>query len=400
MNKLIFGYGVTGKAVEAFYNKKNIPYKIFDENSTENYDNEISKDQIFKEDFDEVILSPGINESNETLKLIRSKGLSVITDIDLFDKNFNQKTKLIGVTGTNGKTTYVQLLSKFLNEVGFTAKACGNIGESPLSILDDQYDYIVIELSSYQLHHTKNIRLDYGIILNIASDHLDWHGSIDDYIKAKRKLFSFVKNERVIFYDNIFSTSDSRKIHISKVDSSKFNFQELNLPITLSLSFLDMINFLNLENGNLIMKGYEFLKRFNTIEHRFEDISFNDEVTYINDSKATNFHAVSSAISRVKNAILILHGLTKGMPSSELELNKNIKKIIKPKNMNINLSNFDGTIIEINSIYDLKPTLINETEKGDTILFSCGGSSFNDFNDYEDRGNYFKKIVKELKNET
>tara|TARA_B110000008_G_scaffold167515_1_gene167472 strand:+ start:2591 stop:3793 length:1203 start_codon:yes stop_codon:yes gene_type:complete len=400
VNKLIFGYGVTGKAVEAFYNKKNIPFKIFDENSTENYDNKISKDQIFKEDFDEVILSPGINESNETLKLIRSKGLSVITDIDLFDKNINQKTKLIGVTGTNGKTTYVQLLSKFLNEVGFTAKACGNIGESPLSILDDQYDYIVIELSSYQLHHTKNIRLDYGIILNIASDHLDWHGSIDDYIKAKRKLFSFVKNERVIFYDNIFSTSDSRKIHISKVDSSKYNFQELNLPITLSLSFLDMINFLNLENGNLIMKGYEFLKTFNTIEHRFEDVSFNDEVTYINDSKATNFHAVSSAISRVKNAILILHGLTKGMPSSELKLNKNIKKIIKPKNMNINLSNFDGTIIEINSIYDLKPTLINETENGDTILFSCGGSSFNDFNDYEDRGNYFKKIVKELKNET
>ena len=106
---------------------------------------------------------------------------------------------------------------------------------------------------------------------------------------------------------------------------AKYNFQELNLPITLSLSFLDMINFLNLENGNLIMKGYEFLKTFNTIEHRFEDISFNDEVTYINDSKATNFHAVSSAISRVKNAILILHGLTKGMPASELELNKNIR---------------------------------------------------------------------------
>ena len=192
-----------------------------------------------------------------------------------------------------------------------------------MSILDDQYDYIVIELSSYQLHHTKNIRLDYGIILNIASDHLDWHGSIDDYIKAKRKLFSFVKNERVIFYDNIFSTSDSRKIYISKVDSSKYNFQELNLPITLSLSFLDMINFLNLENGNLIMKGYEFLKTFNTIEHRFEDISFNDEVTYINDSKATNFHAVSSAISRVKNAILILHG-----PVSYTHLTLPTKRIV------------------------------------------------------------------------
>ena len=399
MNKLIYGYGVTGKAVEAFFNKKNIPYKIFDENLTENFNNKIEIDALLKEDFDEVILSPGIRENNDLLNQIRNKNLNVITDIDLFDKYHNQKSKIIGVTGTNGKTTFVNLLYKFLELEGFKTKACGNIGESPLSIVDDDYEYVIIELSSYQLHHTKNLRLDYGIILNIASDHLDWHGSLDDYIKAKSKIFSFADEEKVIFYDSIFDTKESRKTHVSKINLEKYNFHEINLPTDLSRSFLDMVNFLDFNKRNNFQRGYEYLKSVNPIEHRFENVSFNDDVIYINDSKATNFHAVSSAINRVENAILILHGLTKNMPSSELKLNKNIKKIIKPKDMNVDLSNYKGILIEIESIFDLKNVLLKEVKIGDTVLFSCGGSSFNDFNNYEDRGSYFKKLVDEFKNE-
>jgi UDP-N-acetylmuramoylalanine--D-glutamate ligase len=187
VNKLIYGYGVTGKAVEAFFNKKNIPYKIFDENSNENYGNKIVKDELLKENFDEVILSPGIQDNNDILNILRKKNLSVITDIDLFDKYHKQKSKIIGVTGTNGKTTFVNLLNDFLDLEGFKTSACGNIGESPLNIVDDDYDYIIIELSSYQLFHTKSVRLDYAILLNIASDHLDWHGSLEGYIEAKSK---------------------------------------------------------------------------------------------------------------------------------------------------------------------------------------------------------------------
>lgn len=399
MNKLIYGYGVTGKAVEAFFNKKNIPYKIFDENLNENFDNKIVRDELLKENFDEVILSPGIQENNDILNLLKNKNLSVITDIDLFDKYHIQKSNIIGVTGTNGKTTFVKLLNDFLALEGFKTKACGNIGESPLNIVDDAYDYIIIELSSYQLHHTKSVQLDYGILLNIASDHLDWHGSLEEYIEAKSKIFSFVDEEKVIFYDNIFSNNNSRKPHVSKVNLDKFNLHEISLPAELSRGFLDMINFLDLENENIVQSGYEYLKRINPIEHRFENVSFNNEVIYINDSKATNFHAVSSAISRVENGILILHGLTKNMPSSELKLNKNIKKIIKPKEMKLDIGNYGGVLIEIDSIYDLKNVLLKEIQKGDTVLFSCGGSSFNDFNNYEDRGNYFKKIVNEIKNE-
>ena len=399
MNKLIYGYGVTGKAVEAFFNKKNIPYKIFDENSNENYGNKIVKDELLKENFDEVILSPGIQDNNDILNTLRKKNLSVITDIDLFHKYHKQKSKIIGVTGTNGKTTFVNLLNDFLDLEGFKTSACGNIGESPLNIVDGDYDYIIIELSSYQLFHTKSVRLDYGILLNIASDHLDWHGSLEGYIEAKSKIFNFVDKEKVIFYDNIFSNNNSRKPHISKNNLEEYNLHEVNLPAELSRSFLDMINFLDFDRDNSVKRGYEYLKRINPIEHRFENISFNDEVIYINDSKATNFHAVSSAISRVENAILILHGLTKNMPSSELKLSENIKKIIKPKDMKLEIKNYGGVLIEIDSIYDLKNVLLKEIEKGDTVLFSCGGSSFNDFNNYEDRGQYFKKIVDDFKNE-
>jgi UDP-N-acetylmuramoylalanine--D-glutamate ligase len=399
VNKLIYGYGVTGKAVEAFFNKKNIPYKIFDENSNENYGNKIVKDELLKENFDEVILSPGIQDNNDILNILRKKNLSVITDIDLFDKYHKQKSKIIGVTGTNGKTTFVNLLNDFLDLEGFKTSACGNIGESPLNIVDDDYDYIIIELSSYQLFHTKSVRLDYAILLNIASDHLDWHGSLEGYIEAKSKIFNFVDKEKVIFYDNTFSNNNSRKPHISKNNLEEYNLHEINLPAELSRSFLDMINFLDFDRENTVKRGYEYLKRINPIEHRFENISFNDEVIYINDSKATNFHAVSSAISRVENAILILHGLTKNMPSSELKLSKNIKKIIKPKDMKLEIKNYGGVLIEIDSIYDLKNVLLKEIEKGDTVLFSCGGSSFNDFNNYEDRGQYFKKIVDDFKNE-
>jgi len=399
VNKLIYGYGVTGKAVEAFFNKKNIPYKIFDENSNENYGNKIVKDELLKENFDEVILSPGIQDNNDILNILRKKNLSVVTDIDLFDKYHKQKSKIIGVTGTNGKTTFVNLLNDFLDLEGFKTSACGNIGESPLNIVDDDYDYIIIELSSYQLFHTKSVRLDYAILLNIASDHLDWHGSLEGYIEAKSKIFNFVDKEKVIFYDNTFSNNNSRKPHISKNNLEEYNLHEINLPAELSRSFLDMINFLDFDRENTVKRGYEYLKRINPIEHRFENISFNDEVIYINDSKATNFHAVSSAISRVENAILILHGLTKNMPSSELKLSKNIKKIIKQKDMKLEIKNYGGVLIEIDSIYDLKNVLLKEIEKGDTVLFSCGGSSFNDFNNYEDRGQYFKKIVDDFKNE-
>ena len=123
-------------------------------------------------------------------------------------------------------------------------------------------------------------------------------------------------------------------------------------------------------------------------------------IKFINDSKATNFHAVTNAINRSKNIILILHGLTKNIPSEELKLTSDVKKIIVQSEMKLNLNQFYGKIIKYESINEIKNLIKSEMQEGDTVLFSCGGASFNDFKNYKERGNFFKKLVNEIDSET
>ena len=172
MKKLIFGYGATGKSVEAYFQKNNIKYFIYDDDK----EKIISKKQKFKdtkiEEVDEIIISPGIKPTHELLNKVNSLGKAIKTDIDLFNENY--KGKLIGVTGTNGKTTLVNLLSNFLNSQGIKTVAVGNVGRPPLEVIDKEFEYVIIELSSYQLYYLNNLDLNIGIILNIHQDHLHW----------------------------------------------------------------------------------------------------------------------------------------------------------------------------------------------------------------------------------
>ena len=118
---------------------------------------------------------------------------------------------------------------------------------------------------------------------------------------------------------------------------------------------------------------------------------------FINDSKSTNFHSVSSASERVKNALLIMHGITKNIPTSELQLSNEIKKIIIPNDMNLDHHLFHCEVQVIKSIFELEDILKKDFQRFETFLFSCGGSSFNDFENYIERGKFFKSIVKNLK---
>jgi len=192
VKKLIFGYGATGKSVEAYFQKNNIKYFIYDDDK----EKKISKNQKFKdtniEEIDEIIISPGIKPTHDLLNKINSLGKAVKTDIDLFNENY--KGKLIGVTGTNGKTTLVTLLSNFLNSQGIKAVAVGNVGRSPLEVIGKEFEYVIIELSSYQLYYLNNLDLNIGIILNIHQDHLDWHKNFSEYLDSKKKIKDFIKN--------------------------------------------------------------------------------------------------------------------------------------------------------------------------------------------------------------
>tara|TARA_Y100000590_G_scaffold405753_1_gene494352 strand:+ start:16 stop:1182 length:1167 start_codon:yes stop_codon:yes gene_type:complete len=385
VKKLIFGYGVTGKSVEEYFQKSNISYLIYDENTELNVPSDLVFESSMISEIDEVIISPGVKPSNSLLEQIKSIDKPVITDIDIFNNIY--KGKIIGITGTNGKTTFVNLLSGFLNAQGSKSIGVGNIGKSPLEIVDKEFDYIVLELSSFQLHYINKLDLFMGVILNIYEDHLDWHSDFDEYVNTKKRIKEFVNEENVV--ENFLNSSDNNNFH-KEYDLSKLPFYE-----NTSEMFLKVIESLNFHKST----AYEFLLNSKTDEHRFEKVDEFNDILFINDSKSTNFNSVSMATKNIKNGILIMHGLTKNISTKDLKIYDGVKTILIPKDMDVNFCNLDIEIIKLDSIFNLKENLLKIINPGDTVLFSCGGASFNDFKNYEERGRFFKNIVLDIKEE-
>ena len=402
MKTLIFGYGITGKAVETFFKVKSKEYLIYDDN--ENVILDIKKELLFDDSqidlIDEIVISPGINPSHKQIKNFERK--NIITDIDLFSREF--QGKFIGVTGTNGKTTFVNLLTDFLISKGINAVACGNVGVSPLSINFEDKDFAIVELSSFQLYYASDVKADFGIFLNFHSDHLDWHKDEKEYKKSKLKLLTFLNSdENLVTGFNTFSEKSLENILNIPIDKGKdellmknYDFDDLSFPIDTCLAFIKIIEKLDIN----LDEGYEYLKKEVYSEHRFEFVESINGTNFINDSKSTNFHSMSVATSKVKNALLIMHGITKNIPEDEINISGEIKKILIPKNMNIDIDVPDCEIVKLDSILSLETYLAAEYQNFETILFSCGGSSFSDFKDYKDRGLFFKKIVSNLKDST
>ena len=402
MKTLIFGYGITGKAVEKFLKNKSKEYLIYDDSEDVLID--VKKEFLFNnsqiDKIDEIVISPGINPNHRKIKNFETK--NIITDIDLFSREF--QGKFIGVTGTNGKTTFVNLLTDFLISKGINAVACGNVGVSPLSINFEDKDFAIVELSSFQLYYATDVKADFGIFLNFHSDHLDWHEDVKEYKKSKLKLLTFLNsNENLVTGFNTFSEKPLENILNIPIDKGKdellmknYDFDDLSFPIDTCLAFIKIIEKLDINPD----EGYEYLKKEVYSEHRFEFVESINGTNFINDSKSTNFHSMSVATSRVKNALLIMHGITKNIPEDEINISGEIKKILIPKNMNIDIDVPDCEIVKLDSILSLETYLEAEYQNFETILFSCGGSSFSDFKDYKDRGLFFKKIVNNLKDNT
>ena len=264
MKTLIFGYGITGKAVETFFKVKSKEYLIYDDN--ENVILDIKKELLFDESqidlIDEIVISPGINPSHKQIKNFETK--NIITDIDLFSREF--QGKFIGVTGTNGKTTFVNLLTDFLISKGINAVACGNVGVSPLSINFEDKDFAIVELSSFQLYYASDLKADFGIFLNFHSDHLDWHKDEKEYKKSKLKLLTFLNSdENLVTGFNTFSEKALENILNIPIDKSKdeilmkkYDFDDLSFPIDTCLAFLKIIEKLDINLDEMISKMRSF----------------------------------------------------------------------------------------------------------------------------------------------
>ena len=392
MKKLIFGYGATGKSVESYFQKNKIEYLIHDDTKLD-IENHLIFDKKKFNEIDEVVISPGIKPTHPLVNEINSQGLTINTDIDLFNKVY--KGKIIGVTGTNGKTTFVNLLTEYLNSHQIKSIAVGNVGKSPLEILGEDYEYVVMELSSFQLYYLNNLILFKAIVLNIFEDHLDWHSDFKDYSNSKLKILKFItnnENRSLQELQTIYEEKENKELLFKSAGVLDI-VSKLTLHEDTVYSFIKTVDDLGLRIDSLS----DFLLNYKTEAHRFELVDKIKDVTYINDSKSTNFNSLSMATTKINNGILLLHGLTKNISSRDLKISKKVKTILVPEDMEIDLSMTSAKIIKIKSIFDIEQVLTEIIKPGDTVLFSCGGASFNDFKNYQERGNFFKTVVSNIK---
>ncbi len=407
---LVYGLGSTGVSVIKFFNKNKIKkFKVWDDKKKNIFKNLRTKNltqTLNKVDY--IVLSPGISlKKNKKLNKFKKK---IITDIDLFYL-IKKKSRTIVITGTNGKSTTCKLLAHILKKNKFKCTIGGNIGTPILNAKNIEKGYVVIEASSFQLSHSKFIRPDFAIFTNFSNDHLDWHGQRNAYLNSKLKIFNLQKKNNVaIINENL------RKIFLKKKYSSKLVIPYYKKYEKIKLKIKNKYLTSNINDENMIfvytfanllgIKKKNFIKSVNTfrgLPHRFEIFLKKNKVTFINDSKATSFKASQFALSSInKNIFWILGGLPKKHDKIKLgKLKKNItrcyligkninffKKQIKDKidfRITKNLSN------SVNKIFkDIK--LHKQNDK--TILLSPAAASFDQYKNFEKRGDEFKTLCR------
>ena len=409
---LIYGLGLSGQSVVKFFKKNNIKnYKVWDDNNkslfkkkrANNLNNTLSK-------VDYIVLSPGIslNILKNKNKLIKFEK-KIITDIDLLyllNKNF----KSIVVTGTNGKSTTCKLITHLLKKNKFKVLLGGNIGTPILDLKIKKNSYIVIEASSFQLSHSKFICPDYAFLLNITNDHLDWHGNKRNYIDSKFKIFSLQKKNQFAIINNKFKEIFIKKKFLSKLIIPKIkNYQNIKYKIN-NFYLKSIINDENMSHAYIFSKLLKIseknfikaMKSFVGLSHRYEFFLKRKNIIFINDSKATTFEATKYALSSSKNIYWILGGLPK--ENDKIVLRGVKKNIIKSYLIGNNINFFKKQIKnKINFLVskNLKFSIINIlkdiklfNKKNNTILLSPAAASYDQFINFEKRGDEFKRLCK------
>tara|TARA_B100000963_G_scaffold128400_1_gene112063 strand:- start:2142 stop:3341 length:1200 start_codon:yes stop_codon:yes gene_type:complete len=381
---LIFGYGKTGKSVQKYFKKNKINYKIWDDNKKLKT-KKIDKKYYLKK-YDYIILSPGINIYNHKKKVFfQEHKKKIITDLDIFFLSKKKFKHVIGVTGTNGKSSFCNLLNNLIKKNNIKSKILGNFGNPVLSENISKNEYCILELSSYQLDYSKYLKLDTACILNISPDHLERHGTIENYKKIKLKIFKFLNKRGVGFYDKKSLPSLKMSNNIKSFSSINKKLLQTILGKKILLTNLDLNN--------------------NKLEHRYESFCKIKNFNFINDSKSTNFDSTRYALKMSSNNILILGGQLKMGDNFFLkDLRKKIVKIylfgknnsaleLSLRKQKIKFTNF----IDLKSL--LKHLLINDFKKlldkrkNFTILFSPGTASFDQFKNFQHRGKTFKNYV-------
>jgi len=381
----------------------------------------------------EVVKSPGISSKAPIVKALVEKGISVISEIEFAKRYTNAKT--ICITGSNGKSTTSLLTYHILKNAGLNVGLAGNIGHSfAAQVAEQNFDWYVLEISSFMLDDMYEFKADIAVLLNITPDHLDRYDyKIENYAASKLRIIQNQTAEDVFVY----CSDDEETIKIlagKEIQAKQYPFSILkkveqgayleqnnihintNLNNTLTMSISDLAlqgkhNIYNSMASGIVAKVLELrnetiresMGNFKNIDHRLEFVAKINDVTYINDSKATNVNSTWYALESVNtDVVLIMGGVDKGNDYEMLRdlVKSKVKAIIclGKDNKRIHDAFEDDVEVIVNtfSAEEAVQVAYHLAKKGNTVLLSPACASFDLFKNYEDRGNQFKAAVKEL----
>lgn len=387
---LVIGLGVSGKSAAHFLKEKGYQVFTHDKDPSKAIDYPFLKDP--GTDFDLAILSPGIPQTNPIVENLLHANVEVIGEIELACRYIKQP--MIGITGSNGKTTTTLLVAHVLNELGIEAVAMGNVG-IPLTSLKNEKAVIVCELSSYQLETLKAKCLDQAAILNITPNHLDRYKVMERYAQAKFLIQNNLKESgSLLIHENIlkeFGTFIKSKIRVF-CSKENHNLENQDAAYKLCEPF-------GIKREDFDKAAKSFVKP----PHRIEYVTDIKGIKFYDDSKGTSVHATLRAVESMQGqVILIAGGVDKGYPYTDWiqPFEKKVKKIIAIGEAAPKIENDLKGHIEVVRVKTLEEaTLISfkEASIGDNVLLSPGCASTDMFKDYSERGQLFQKAVKGIK---
>jgi UDP-N-acetylmuramoylalanine--D-glutamate ligase len=415
-------FGEIAEKYEAMLLEHKIPYE----------QKQHSEDKILEADI--IMKSPGIPEKAEIVKKIRAKGIKIVSEIE-FAYPYSQG-KIVGITGSNGKTTTTNLVYHIFKSAGFNVGMAGNVGISfAYMVATEPKDLYVIEISSFQLDDIYEFKCDIAILLNITPDHLDrYNYEMKNYVTSKFKIaknqtsadaFIYcIDDEETINYLNEFpSTISSKRYPFSiqqELEEGAFIKENKLFINILQTTFSMLTNEITIKGKhnqyNSLAAGLaarheeirdevlrEAFMTFKSIPHRLESVLTIQGVEYINDSKATNVNSAWYALeSMEKDVVWIAGGVDKGNDYESLMplVKKRVKALVCLGDDNLKLQSTFGSVIDViistDNMKDAVRSASQLAEKGDAVLLSPCCASFDLFQNYEDRGDQFKECVRKL----
>ena len=414
---LVFGLGISGKAtaIRLMNNKSKV--SVWDDQlKSKQYKNYFFDSKYFLNDYDYIVVSPGINiDQHKKREFFRTNQHKIITDIDIFISSLNLNNhKVIAITGTNGKSTFSKLIYDIVKLKYKNSQLLGNFGKPVLSHdVSSKNGIYILELSSYQIEKSKFLKTHLSAILNITPDHLDRHKTFKNYIEIKLSIF-----DSLVPHGKGFINTPINKINFINLNLKKKNKKIIKIK--------NQRRYLNINNNyfnnkkfdtslNICFEIFKSLKipkktilsgisSFKPLPHRQEFVKKIKDIYFINDSKATNFDSARFSLSSYNNIFWIMGGLSK---KSDPILLRNMKsKIIKTYIIGKECSFFKKKISKyFNCVIakNLKNALaiaysdaVKQNLNTSFIILSPGAASFDQFKNFEHRGEVFKRLVHSL----